>query len=223
MGYLNNETITVHAVLTRKGRELLASENGLNITSFALADDEIDYTLYDSNHPEGSQYYDSALRSIPVFEPLTDETQCLKYKLVTLPPGTEYIPTIKLGQQNIIVDKTYNGVINITPTTEPVYNTSLGYTAVLSNRNVGTLTGTGLDVEASQTASIFLGDTSSEMATTEVGFSFTFKPNKSITTDQRATLTIIGNESGGSTSIPVVVTVVSASENSEQDTLNTFL
>lgn len=223
MGYLNNETITVHAVLTRKGRELLSSENGLNITSFALADDEIDYTLYDSNHPEGSQYYDSALRSIPVFEPLTDETQCLKYKLVTLPPGTEYIPTIKLGQQNIIVDKTYNGVINITPTTEPVYNTSLGYTAVLSNRNVGTLTGTGLDVEASQTASIFLGDTSSEMATTEVGFSFTFKPNKSITTDQRATLTIIGNESGGSTSIPVVVTVVSASENSEQDTLNTFL
>lgn len=223
MGYLNNETITVHAVLTRRGRELLASENGLNITSFALADDEIDYTLYDSNHPEGSQYYDSALRSIPVFEPLTDETQCLKYKLVTLPPGTEYIPTIKLGQQNIIVDKTYNGVINITPTTEPVYNTSLGYTAVLSNRNVGTLTGTGLDVEASQTASIFLGDTSSEMATTEVGFSFTFKPNKSITTDQRATLTIIGNESGGSTSIPVVVTVVSASENSEQDTLNTFL
>ena len=223
MGYLNNETITVHAVLTRKGRELLASENGLNITSFALADDEIDYTIYDSNHPEGSQYYDSALRSIPVFEPLTDETQCLKYKLVTLPPGTEYIPTIKLGQQNIIVDKTYNGVINITPTTEPVYNTSLGYTAVLSNRNVGTLTGTGLDVEASQTASIFLGDTSSEMATTEVGFSFTFKPNKSITTDQRATLTIIGNESGGSTSIPVVVTVVSASENSEQDTLNTFL
>ena len=180
MGYLNNETITVHAVLTRKGRELLASENGLNITSFALADDEIDYTLYDPNHPEGSQYYDSALRSIPVFEPLTDETQCLKYKLVTLPPGTEYIPTIKLGQQNIIVDKTYNGVINITPTTEPVYNTTLGYTAVLSNRNVGTLTGTGLDVDSSQTASIFLGDTSSEMATTEVGFSFTFKPNKSL-------------------------------------------
>ena len=94
---------------------------------------------------------------------------------------------------------------------------------MLSNRNVGTLTGTGLGVESSQTASIFLGDTSSEMATTEVGFSFTFKPNKSITTDQRATLTIIGNESGGSTSIPVVVTVVSSSESSEQDTLNTFL
>lgn len=223
MGYLNNETITVHAVLTRRGRELLASENGLNITSFALADDEIDYSLYDPNHPEGSQYFDSALRSIPIFEPLTDETQCLKYKLVTLPPGTEYIPTIKLGQQNIIVDKTYNGVVTITPTTDPVYNTTLGYTAVLSNRNVGTLTGTGLNVDASQTASVFLGDTSSEMATTEVGFSFTFKPNKSITTDQRATLTIIGNESGGSTSIPVVVTVVSSEENSEQGLISKII
>ena len=158
-----------------------------------------------------------------MFEPLTDETQSLKYKLVTLPPGTEYIPTIKLGQQNIIIDKTYNGTITITPTTDPVYNTSLGYTAVLSNRNVGTLTGTGLDIESSQTASVFLGDTSSEMATTEVGFSFTFKPNKSITTDQRATLTIIGNESGGSTSIPVIVTVVSSEEHSEQDLMNNFL
>ena len=59
----------------------------LNITimePFALADDEIDYTLYDPNHPEGSQYYDFALRNTPIFEPLTDETQCLKYKLVTL-------------------------------------------------------------------------------------------------------------------------------------------
>ena len=145
MGYLNNETITVHAVLTRKGRELLASENGLNITSFALADDEIDYTLYEPSHPSGSQYFDIALRNIPVFEPLSDETQGLKYKLVTLPPGTQYIPVIKLGQQSITLDKTYNGVVTISPTTEPIYNTRLGYTAVLSNKAVGTIEGSGVD------------------------------------------------------------------------------
>lgn len=218
MAYINNETITVQATLTRRGRELLASANGLNITSFALSDDEIDYTSYDPNHPEGSQYYDSAIRNTPIFEPLTDETQCLKYKLVSLPNGTEYIPTIRLGQQNIIVDKTYNGVITITPTTEPTYNTTLGYTAVLSNRNLGSLEGTGIDITAAQTASIFLGDSSSETATTEVGASFTFTPNNSITTDQRGTLTIIGNESGGSVSIPVVVTVISGSETTESVT-----
>ena len=124
MGYLNNETITVEATLTKRGRELLASESGLNITSFALADDEIDYSLYDPNHPGGTQYYDAAIRSMPVFEPLTDETQALKYKLVTLPPGTQYIPLIKLGQQSITLDKNYNGVVTISPTTDPVYNTT---------------------------------------------------------------------------------------------------
>ena len=212
MGYLDNETITVEAVLTRRGRELLASENGLTITSFALADDEIDYTLYDPTHPEGSQYFDAALRNIPVFEPLTDETQCLKYKLVTLTPGTQYIPTIKLGQQSITLDKSYNGVVTITPTTEPVYNTILGYTAVLSSRTVGTLEGSGLDATAAQSAAIFLGDTSSDTAITVVGHTFTFRPNSSITKDASATLTIIGNESGGSVTIPVRVLTDSVAE-----------
>jgi hypothetical protein len=205
MGYLNNETITVEAVLTRRGRELLASENGLTITSFALADDEIDYTLYDSTHPEGSQYFDAALRNIPVFEPLTDETQCLKYKLVTLSPGTQHIPTIQLGQQSITLDKSYNGSVVITPTTDPIYNTVMGYTAILSNREVGTLEGSGLDAAASQTSAIFMGDASSDSAITVVGHTFTFRPNASVTTTTSATLTVIGNESGGSISIPVNV------------------
>jgi hypothetical protein len=205
MGYLNNETITVEAVLTRRGRELLASENGLNITSFALADDEIDYTLYDPNHPDGSQYYDAALRSMPIFEPLTDETQSLKYKLVTLPSGTQKIPVIELGQQDILLSKNYQGVVTISPTTDPVYNTTLGYTAVLSNNSVGTLEGQGVNASASASAALFLGDTSSEKAITAVGLTFIFRPNASITKDETAQLTIIGNESGGSRTIPVRV------------------
>ena len=47
MGYLNNSVITVDAILTTKGRELLARNDGsFQITQFALSDDEIDYTLY---------------------------------------------------------------------------------------------------------------------------------------------------------------------------------
>ena len=53
MAYLDNNTITVTAILTKKGRELLAKTGNLNISSFALADDEIDYHLYQSNHPLG--------------------------------------------------------------------------------------------------------------------------------------------------------------------------
>ena len=107
---------------------MLASDRGLNITSFALADDEIDYTLYDPDHPDGSQFFDLQLRNTPVSEPLTDESQSLKYKLVTLPPATKHIPVIKLGQQSITLDKDYNGVVSLNPTTNPVYNTQLGYT-----------------------------------------------------------------------------------------------
>jgi len=52
MGYLDNTIVTVDAILTKKGRELLARGDGtFNITQFALADAEVDYTLYNPNHP----------------------------------------------------------------------------------------------------------------------------------------------------------------------------
>jgi hypothetical protein len=58
MGYLNNNQITVDAILTRRGRELLArGRNEFQITHFALADDEIDYSLWNTDHPLGTAYY----------------------------------------------------------------------------------------------------------------------------------------------------------------------
>ena len=58
MGYLDNSIVTVDAILTKKGRELLARGDGsFKITQFALADDEIDYTLYNPSHPSGSSFY----------------------------------------------------------------------------------------------------------------------------------------------------------------------
>ena len=94
MAYLDNTEITVDAILTKKGREKLASGEGLNITKFALGDDEIDYTLYEPAHPKGSAYYDAAIKAIPITEASPDETQTLRYKLVTLPKGTTKIQEI---------------------------------------------------------------------------------------------------------------------------------
>ena len=95
MGYLNNQIITVDAILTNKGRELLAKGDGsFNITQFALSDDEIDYTLYNPNHPSGSAYYGEAIQNMPLLEAFPDETQMMKYKLVTLPRGTQVMPII---------------------------------------------------------------------------------------------------------------------------------
>lgn len=207
MAYINNQTITVDAVLTRKGRELLAKNGGLNITSFALADDEIDYTLYQPNHPQGSAYYDLAIRNTPVFEAFTDETQLLKYKLVTLPAGVNSIPLISLGQSSIDVSSTYTGQVVIVPSTNPVYNTTLGYTAILGNKAAGTIVGSGLQNINNATIPSYIGDVSSTTAQITLGLTFNFVPNAALTQTLTTTLTIVGNESGGSVTIPVTVNV----------------
>ena len=84
MGFLDNTCITVDAVLTKKGREKLASgiEN-FEITHYAFADDEIDYELWDTSHPNGSTYYGAVLDNMPLLEAFVDETQVMRYKLFT--------------------------------------------------------------------------------------------------------------------------------------------
>lgn len=105
MGYLNKATITVDAILTNRGRELLAQGGvgSLNITKFAISDDEIDYGLYTTAHPEGSDYYGAIIENMPVLEATPDEQQIMRYKLVSLESvgapfisddGTIRIPTI---------------------------------------------------------------------------------------------------------------------------------
>jgi len=209
MAYIDNQTITVDAVLTQKGRQLLAQNGNLNITSFALADDEIDYTLYQPNHPNGSAFYDIALRNAPVFEPLTDETQVMKYKLVTLNQGVTSIPVITIAQDKILVTKDYTGDIVINPSTNPAYNLQAGYTAILGNKNVGLLIvqQTNAVNSVSNTVPTFAGDINIASAQVVVGNSFRFVPNSGLNKTTTTNLTIIGNESGGSISIEVTVTV----------------
>lgn len=97
MGYLSNSgTITVDAILTKKGRELLAKGQGsFNITQFALSDDEVDYDLWNPQHGLGSDYFGIVIENMPVTEAVPDETQSMKYKLITLPPGTKAIPYLQ--------------------------------------------------------------------------------------------------------------------------------
>jgi hypothetical protein len=104
MGYLNNTVVTVDAILTKKGRELLARNDGsFRITQFAMADDEIDYTLYNTTHPSGSAFYGEAIENMPLLEAFPDENQIMKYKLVTLPRGTSKLPVINVGYASIVL------------------------------------------------------------------------------------------------------------------------
>jgi len=128
MGYLDNTSITVDAILTKKGRELLAQGGigAFNITQFALADDEIDYTLFNENHPNGTQYSGEAIENMPITEAIPDENNVMLYKLVTLPEGTSVIPFVSIGMANVTLSigatkaitpqtHNYNGVVGGLP------------------------------------------------------------------------------------------------------------
>jgi len=116
MGYLDNSSVIVDAILTKKGRELLSRQDGsFEITQFALADDEIDYTLYNENHPNGSAYYGEAIENLPLIEAIPNENNTMISKLVTLPRGTTKIPVLSLQSTNINVGRSAN--FTITPTT----------------------------------------------------------------------------------------------------------
>lgn len=209
MAYVDNTTITVDAVLTKRGRELLAQTGNLNITAFALADDEIDYTLYNPNHPQGSAYYDLGIRNTPVFQPLSDETQSMKYKLVTLAQGVTSIPVVSLNIQSIDLQKDNKSDNVISPSTNPAYNLTLGYTAILSNKKVGTLIVDQVNSVNSATSTVptFASDLISSTSQVVVGNRFKFVPNTSLTSTTSTSITIIGNESGGSITIPVTVRI----------------
>ena len=204
MAYLDNTEITVDAILTKKGRQKLASGQSLNISKFSLGDDEIDYTLYEPAHPKGSAYYDSAIRATPITEASPDETQVLRYKLVTLPKGTTQIPVVRFGVPAIAVNQTEGGV-DLSPTTSPPGNTNAGYTVVLTDQRAGTITVTRGATNVGSVP-VFLGEEITTTAQVVSGLRFSFTPNPNLTIDISTTITVYGNETGGSQTIPVIVT-----------------
>jgi hypothetical protein len=205
MGYLDNTTTTIDAILTKKGRELLAKGSGFTITQFALADDEVDYGLYTTSHPLGSNYYGSIIENMPLVEASPDETQVMRYKLVTLPRGTKQIPIISLGFTSITVTAGQSNAVPIRPTTSQGFNgANFGYTAILYDADAAVLVGTGLPANNDTTVPSFLGDAGTSNAVVARGTEFTLTP-KNVITQITTQLAIIGNETGATITIPVIV------------------
>ena len=218
MGYLNNSVVTVDAILTTKGRELLAKNDGsFRITQFALADDEIDYTLYNPTHPSGSAYYGQAIENMPLLEAFPDETQIMKYKLTTLPRGTAKMPILDLGYSAITIKQ--GASLAITPQTLNYAGgdtfESAGYTATISDvRTMSTFEGVGVntaDAVALNSTTTLGTNVSKTVVGTTINLRATtvntlFGSNNAL----YATLTVVGRDSGARIQIPVTVTKVSA-------------
>ena len=213
MGYLNNQVITLDAILTKKGRELLARNDGsFQITQFALADDEIDYTLYNPTHPSGSAYYGQAIENLPLLEAFPDETQIMKYKLITLPRGTARVPVLDLGYTSVVLKQ--GASLNITPQTLNYTGgnkfEASGYSFTISDvRLFSTFNGVGIDqTQNTSTAQVTLGTSvSSTVIGTTLNLTATSLNTLYGTTNTAlyATLTVVGRDSGARLTIPVTV------------------
>ena len=220
MGYLNNTVVTVDAILTDVGRQLLAQQNGqFQITQFALADDEIDYTLYNPTHPSGSAFYGQAIANMPLLEAFPQATQTMKYKLITLPRGTAKLPILALGYSTIILKQ--GASLAITPQTlnylgGDTYETS-GYTATISDvRLMSTFEGVGITTPtvtalnaANQTTTLGTSVSRTVVGTTINLRATTINTLFGTQTQLQATLTVEGRDSGARVTIPITVTKVS--------------
>ena len=203
MGYLNNQVVTVDAILTTKGRELLARGDGsFNITQFALSDDEIDYTLYNPTNPSGSAYYGEAIQNMPLLEAFPDEGQMLKYKLATLPRDTAKMPVLDIGL----------GLIKLAQTE------SSGYVFTLSNATqFQSIVGSGVDTDAALTLNSTTTN-GTDVSKTVIGTSLTlvatgvntlFGTVGTATSTLYSLLTIIGRDSGARLQVPINITKTS--------------
>jgi len=218
MAILNPTTITVDAILTTKGRQLLARNDGsFQITQFALADDEIDYTLYNPSHPSGSAFYGEAIENTPVLEAFPEDSQIMRYKLVTLPRGTSKLPVINIGYNSISLKQ--GASLTITPQTLNYLGATSkfeanGYVATIADsRLVSSFSGTGITtttpVQGLNTT------TGTVLSVTQVGTSFTLTGTTintlfgSSLSTLTTTITVIGRDSGARITIPLNIQKVS--------------
>tara|TARA_B100000035_G_C20959410_1_gene535792 strand:- start:327 stop:1001 length:675 start_codon:yes stop_codon:yes gene_type:complete len=206
MGYLDNSSVIVDAILTKKGRELLSRQDGsFNITQFALADDEIDYTLYNENHPDGSAKYGEAIEALPLIEAIPNENNIMISKLVTLPRGTTKIPVLDVQSTNITVKR--GGTFTISPktsnfdtSTESAYSFTIADRRLISQGSTGGADTTGVQIPFTGTAlsQTFLG---TSFTGTALSGTTLFGSNSALATS----IIIIGADTGARTTVTLQV------------------
>ena len=214
MGYLNNSTVTVDAILTLKGRELLAKgSDAFNVTQFAVGDDEVDYSLWNPDHPLGTNFYGTIIENMPITEAIPDETQALKYKLVTLPKQTTNMPVVSVGNSSITLSGGESAIISPNTTNIKGGNSNLGYTFILGDSTIANLNvQRALQNSALPTTPRFIGDNEDAQTVAVTGFSVNVVAKDLLQTDKTTQLTIIGNETGGSVTINLTVKKITASQ-----------
>ncbi len=101
MAFLDNSgDIILDAVLTDAGRQRMA-RGEFKIVKFALSDEEIDYELFNGNHPNGSAFADLSIMQTPVLEAFTNNTSLMKTKLISINRNNIlYMPLFRISNNS---------------------------------------------------------------------------------------------------------------------------
>lgn len=204
MGYLDNSSITVDAILTKKGRELLSKGRDFFVISqFALGDDEVDYENWNPSHPNGSDFYGIVIENMPIVEAVTDENFSMKYKLLTLPKNTIRIPIIEANPNTITINE---GGAQTTVNLNTVNggNGTLGYTVTLLNSDAASIMGDGEGIAENTDTVLPTEDKRSVTISTKSSFTVTSKILAD-SIDIYTKIVVIGNETGGREEIQLTV------------------
>jgi hypothetical protein len=219
MSYLSSTSVVVDAILTKKGRELLSRNDGsFRITQFSLADDEIDYTLYNPTHPSGSAFYGEAIEAMPIIQAYPNDMEIMKYKLITLPRGTAKIPVLDLGYSAITIKQ--GASLAITPQTLNYLGATStfeqsGYVATIGDvRTMSSFNGVGINTpeatSLNSTTTIGTNVSKTVIGTTINLTATTVNTLFGSSTSLYTTLVVVGRDSGARISIPVTIVKVTS-------------
>lgn len=219
MAYLSNTSVVVDAILTDKGRQLLSQNDGsFQITQFSLSDDEVDYTLYNPNHPSGSAFYGEAIENMPIIQAFPSSNEIMKYKLITLPRGTAKLPVLSIGYSSITLKQ--GASISITPQTLNYLGATStfeqsGYVATIGDvRTTSAFNGVGINTtQATALNATGVTTVGTNVSKTVIGTTINITGTTVNTlfgsnTILYTTLTIVGRDSGARIFVPVQITQV---------------
>tara|TARA_B100001113_G_scaffold332594_1_gene309757 strand:+ start:392 stop:1018 length:627 start_codon:yes stop_codon:yes gene_type:complete len=202
MGFLNNTTVTVDAILTKKGRELLAQgTEAFNITKFALADDEVDYGLWDVTHPNGSDSYGAVIENMPLLEAIPDENHVMRYKLVSLQRNIQRMAVITVAQESTGITfgalQSSHSPHDVIPETSNIEDST--YTFILHDQSVCSMTGG--DAVGNPNFSLNADEAANSL--TRRGTQVRIEAGTGVDTAKSTQLVIVGDDTGATTSVTI--------------------
>lgn len=196
MAHLDNTEKVIEVRLTSVGRQRLAEGKGIDVTQFALSDDEVDYGLWQEGVPEEDR--GAIIENLPVFEALPDEKQSMRYKLVTLSDSSDKVPKISLPK-SVRLD---SGSVSLSPETtidgnQTTLDRELGYTAYVEEEGVLNIFATESPQKQNATVPAAYKDKASDSGIlVSVGTEFEIEKAGTVSEDTETQVTFVGNESG---------------------------